>query len=413
MIDTKAPFALQGHNPDVLTCIANLSNDEVFTPPEFANQMLDMLTEAWAESNDGASIWANRAVTFLDPVTKSGVFLREITRRLIEGLAEEIPDLAERVDHVLTKQVYGIGITELTALLARRSLYCSKFANGKHSVARSFDSQDGNIWFERTEHTWANERCKFCGANQGEYERGADLETHAYAFIHTDNIKARIAELFGQDMKFDVIIGNPPYQLDDGGHNNSATPIYQHFVERAFDLDPRYVVFVTPSRWFAGGRGLDGYRERMLGDHRIRNIGCPPGYCVKYPEGRGRAPMGRTDWDAEAERWAEQIEAVVGGMRAWRAAHPRATFRQIAEAVDAELGPLRARMLAEVAAAGPAARLSEQPREGRPRCARCGGELVGRGRRRREVTTRGGVPVALEREYGVCASCKRGVFPPG
>ena len=126
---TLAPLTLRGHNPDVLTCIANLSNDEVFTPPEFASQMLDTLAAAWADANDGANIWANPDVTFLDPFTKSGVFLREIVRRLTDGLILAIPDLAERVDHILTRQVFGIGITQLTALLARRSVYCSKLAN--------------------------------------------------------------------------------------------------------------------------------------------------------------------------------------------------------------------------------------------------------------------------------------------
>ncbi|HLT68338.1 MAG TPA: restriction endonuclease, partial [Microbacterium sp.] len=139
VLEGKAGFALRGRNPDVLTCIANLSNDEVFTPPEFASRMLDTLAEAWAASNDGASIWEDPTVTFLDPFTKSGVFLREITRRLTDGLAEQIPDLEERVDHILTKQVYGIAITQLTSLLARRSVYCSKDATGKHSIAKSFD----------------------------------------------------------------------------------------------------------------------------------------------------------------------------------------------------------------------------------------------------------------------------------
>ena len=82
----KAAFALRGRNPDVLTCIANLSNDEVFTPPEFASRMLDTLAEAWAADNKGANLWADSSVKFLDPFTKSGVFLREITSRLVAGL---------------------------------------------------------------------------------------------------------------------------------------------------------------------------------------------------------------------------------------------------------------------------------------------------------------------------------------
>lgn len=295
----QASFSLRGRNPDVLTCIANLSNDEVFTPPELANLMLDTLEEAWAASNDGASIWSDKSVRFLDPFAKSGVFLREIVTRLTTGLAHTIPDLEERVDHILTSQVYGIGITELTSLLARRSVYCSKYANGPHSIAKSFTSEDGNIWFERTEHIWGggtknflvdpltgddivtvvNRRCKYCGVNEGDYGRGAELETHAYAFIHTEDIKARVAELFGDDMQFDVIIGNPPYQLSDGGGGGgvSATPIYNLFVENALALEPRHAVMITPSRWFSGGKGLDEFRDRMLRDRRLAKL-------VDYPQ---------------------------------------------------------------------------------------------------------------------------------
>ena len=274
MTDT-APFALLKRNPDVLTCIANLSNDEVFTPPEFAQRMLDTLAEGWASANDGANIWADSRITFLDPCTKSGVFLREIAKRLIDGLADEIPDLQARVDHILTKQVFGIGITRLTGLLARRSLYCSKWANGEHSVAKGFDTQDGNVWFQRTEHEWIDGRCKFCGAGQKDYDRGEAHETHAYAFLHAENIPARVNEIFGADMQFDVVIGNPPYQLGQSGGEaigGFAMPIYQKFVQAAKLLDPRFLLMVTPSRWFAGGRGLDEYRGEMLSDKRLQKL---------------------------------------------------------------------------------------------------------------------------------------------
>lgn len=268
----QAAFTLRGRNPDVLTCIANLSNDEVFTPPEFANKMLDTLASAWAADHGGADIWANKDVRFLDPCTKSGVFLREITTRLTKGLEASIPDLQQRVDHILTKQVIGIGITQLTSLLARRSLYCSKHANGEHSIAKSLVSDAGNIWYERLEHTWADGKCEFCGASQKALDRGEQLETHAYTFIHTDDIRGRIAELFGEEMQFDVIIGNPPYQLSDDGFGTSAAPIYQHFVEQAKKLEPRYLTMVIPARWFSGGKGLDEFRESMLLDDRVRSI---------------------------------------------------------------------------------------------------------------------------------------------
>lgn len=278
----RALLLLRGRNPDVLTCIANLSNDEVFTPPELANRMLDTLAEVWAAHNGGANIWANSSVRFLDPSTKSGVFLREITGRLTHGLTDEIPDLQQRVDHILAKQVFGIATTHLTSLLARRSVYCSKYANGEHSVARSFDNEAGNIWFARIEHSWIADKCKYCGANRRDYDRGEDFETHAYAFIHTDDVTARVAELFGGEMQFDVIIGNPPYQLGQSGGEaigSFAMPIYQKFIQAAKALEPRYLLMVTPSRWFAGGRGLEEFRQEMLTDKRLHAL-------IDYPESR-------------------------------------------------------------------------------------------------------------------------------
>jgi Eco57I restriction endonuclease. len=268
---TQSTFTLRGRNPDVLTCIANLSNDEVFTPPEFANRMLDTLAEAWAAHHSGANLWADQTVKFLDPCTKSGVFLREITSRLTKGLEKEIPDLQKRVDHILTKQVFGIGITKITSLLARRSVYCSKHAQGEHSIGKSFASDDGNIWFQRTEHTWVDDRCKFCRASKNTFERGEGLETHAYAFIHSENINTRIDEIFRGNMQFDVIIGNPPYQLaSDGGTRD--VPIYQDFVEQAKKLQPRFLSMVIPSRWMASGLGLTEFRRTMLNDRSIRAL---------------------------------------------------------------------------------------------------------------------------------------------
>lgn len=255
------------YSPDILNCLANLSSDEVFTSPELANRMLDLLPQ---------ELFRSSKTRFLDPCSKSGVFLREIAKRLLVGLEKQIPDLQQRIDHIMTKQVFGIACTDLTAEMSRRTLYCTKQANGEYSVSTAFGDAQGNLRYMRCKHIWENGKCCHCGANRAQYDRIETIETYAYPFIHKS-----IKEIFQKDMQFDVIIGNPPYQMSDGGDTEDrkrggAVPLYHLFIQTAKKVKPKYLIMIIPSRWFAGGRGLDEFRDEMLHDNRIEVI-------VDYP----------------------------------------------------------------------------------------------------------------------------------
>jgi len=253
--------------PDILECLAQLSSDEVPTPPKLANAMLDLLP---------AEVWHDPGYRWLDPCSKSGVFLREIAKRLLfDGLVKWEPDFEKRREHIFRNMIYGCGITELTGIISRRTVYYSRHASSDHSVI-DFDSDEGNIPFVRAEHNFKDGRCQVCGAPK-DLERGEGRENYAYAFIH----EAYPTEGM-EDMKFDVIVGNPPYQVGSDG-NSRTMPIYQHFVRRAIALDPRYVLMITPSRWFATGLGLDEYREVMLADPRIRHLVHHPNAGEVFP----------------------------------------------------------------------------------------------------------------------------------
>ena len=91
-------FLKELHKPDILDCISHLSSDEVFTPPKLVNKILDMLPQ---------ELFTNPDIKFLDPCCKSGVFLREIAKRLISGLVDKFPILEKRIDHILSQKQAG------------------------------------------------------------------------------------------------------------------------------------------------------------------------------------------------------------------------------------------------------------------------------------------------------------------
>lgn len=274
------------HVPDILDCLAQLSNDEVPTPPKVARAMLDLLPD---------EVWSRPELVWLNPFSKSGVFLREIATRLLDGLAEWEPDFVLRREHILRKMLYGASITEMTGIISRRSLYCSADASGANSSVR-FDDPQGNLPFVPAKHAFDKKgKCRLCGAHD-DLERGEALENYAYSFTHGTYPTEEMA-----NMKFDVIVGNPPFQVGDGGGGGgaSSTPLYNLFVERALDLGARHVVMITPSRWFSGGKGLDHFRDRMLKDERFVELVDHPSLYDCFPGVKIRGGVSYWHWDRD------------------------------------------------------------------------------------------------------------------
>jgi len=223
------------HVPDILDCLAQLSNDEVPTPPRLARAVLDMLPD---------EVWGKPKYLWLDPFCKSGIFLRETAARLLEGLSDQIPNFEERRDHIYRDMLWGTSITEMTGMITRRSLYYSRDASGPASVLK-FGSAEGNVPFIRSQHTFLDDKeglptgsCLLCRAPVA-LERGEARENYAYALIHgtypTEEMK---------DMKFDVILGNPPFprkslccRRDCGGVDfGSCTRDGQRSTQHAFEF---------------------------------------------------------------------------------------------------------------------------------------------------------------------------------
>lgn len=281
------------HVPDVLETIAQLPNDDVYTPPKVVAAMLDILPQ---------DVWLQPDYKWLDPATKSGVYLREVLKRLLVGLADWEPDGMKRREHILKHMLYGAATTQLNGEIGRRTLYQTKNATGaevKDSSLRDIivhlDSPDGNVPYVATDHVFAgtaiDRRCLICGAPEALVRN--DRENFAYSFIHNTYPTTEL-----HDMKFDVIIGNPPYQIGVEG-NNRTRPIYQLFVERAIALNPRYVLMITPSRWFSGGLGLDNFRRSMLADRRIRTIVDNPKMFDVFPSVEIKGGVSYFLWDRE------------------------------------------------------------------------------------------------------------------
>lgn len=267
---------------DILETITNVGNDEVFTPRKTCDMMLDSLPE---------EVWHNPLYKWLNPATKNGIFEREIALRLDKGLENVITDKEERRKHILQNMIFSIGQTKFTSNVARRTLYYCSQANRKcdglkapdghyvngYSIGNGswFDDEEGNIKTPCTDHEYVDSsgrrmpstckgedrkkyKCKYCGiAGDSKYNDANQREKYAYELIHVNHlVLQRYVQdrFFGGDrkMKFDIIIGNPPYQLSfgiEGGNSSNAKSIYNLFISQAIALNPKYLCMITPSRW--------------------------------------------------------------------------------------------------------------------------------------------------------------------
>lgn len=214
-------------------------------------------------------VWRDPSLKWLDPCTKSGVFLYQVAQRLMEGLKSVIPDYNDRVEHIYRNMLYGIAISELTGLISRRTLYHCKDASLKEHSIIKFDNPEGNIRFPEARCEWENGKCIHCGVNEKNAKTSEGREAHIHPFLHMD-----VNEIFGEEnMQINVIMGNPPYQMQDGGGTGkSAIPLYNRFVEKAKKNEPELLTYVIPARWYAGGKGLDNFRQEMLSDTCISRL---------------------------------------------------------------------------------------------------------------------------------------------
>lgn len=190
----------------------------ITTPPRVVSKMLDMLP---------AEVWNDETV-FLDPACKDGGFLRAIYDRLISDkkLIAKYNGNADALKNKILSNLYGIALNQNSKAVTVKNL------NG--------------------------------------FGYNTTVIPDYVKKIRYESLEKLTKEAFGEkNMKFDVVIGNPPYNDDD---TKVATAIYSRFVEDGMEMADKCSAFITPARWYASGRGLDHFRKLMLTQHKIKKL---------------------------------------------------------------------------------------------------------------------------------------------
>ena len=208
---------------DIFDYIPNQETNQIFTPRGVVKMMVNKLEE------ENPDIFKNRNLKFIDLYTKSGLYLTEIVKRLNKGLEKQIPDQHERIQWILEKQVFGVAPSNIIFNIVKNYVY---------GIHNDVDSNNLVEW---------------------------DMAKSAQEDSITEDLKKVYG---GEDMKFDVVIGNPPYQQESIG--TSDKPIYPEFMDNAYMIANK-VILVTPARFlFNAGKTPKTWNQKMLKDPHLK-----------------------------------------------------------------------------------------------------------------------------------------------